>query len=131
MKYILFVCTENACRSQMAEALANHFFGKGVKAFSAGVRPTQVNPLAKKVLEEIGIDTSRLKSKSLNELPSKDFDLVVTLCDSAAKDCPFVAGKRSIHWPFPDPGREEDPEAFRKVRDMIKAALPEIIKKAK
>ncbi|AEH45049.1 Protein-tyrosine phosphatase, low molecular weight [Thermodesulfatator indicus DSM 15286] len=131
MKRILFVCTENACRSQMAEALANHFFAQEVKAFSAGIRPTKVNPLAKKVLEEVGINTGGLRSKSLSEFSLKDFDLIVTLCDSAAEECPFLPEANIIHWPFPDPAKEKDISTFRKVRDMIKAALPEIILKAR
>ena len=117
---MLFLCTENACRSQMAEALANHFFGPGVQAFSAGVRPGRVHPLTFKVLSELGIDTSGLRSKSLKKFAGQEFDLVITLCDSTGQQCPhFPGARRSLHLPFPDPAREGTIEAFRRVRDLI------------
>ncbi|WP_022853262.1 arsenate reductase ArsC [Thermodesulfatator atlanticus] len=131
MKRVLFLCTENACRSQMAEALTNFFYPEEFKAFSAGIRPRGVNPLARQVLEEIGINTDQLRSKHLDEFMGQEFDLVVTLCDSAAENCPhFAKAKKTIHYPFPDPAKSSDLEAFRRVRDMIKEALPEILAKA-
>ncbi|QJA06520.1 arsenate reductase ArsC [Thermosulfurimonas marina] len=129
-KRVLFVCTENACRSQMAEALANHFFRDRVRAFSAGVRPKEVHPLAREVLSELGIETSGLRSKHLDEFSGEEFDLVVTLCDSAAAECPYFPGaRRRIHLPFPDPSREGTPEAFRRVRDLILAELRKLFEK--
>ncbi len=129
---VLFLCTENACRSQLAEALANHFFGTKVKAFSAGVRPREVHPLAQKVLEEVGIDVSALRSKHLDEFSGKTFDLVVTLCDSAAAECPvFPGAKRRLHLPFPDPAKSGDVESFREVRDQILQKLKDLFSEEK
>ena len=117
---ILFVCTGNSCRSQMAEALSNHFFKDKIEAFSAGLEPKGVHPLAKKVLEEMGIETHNLRSKSLSEFDNWEFDMVVTLCDSAKENCPYFPNARAhIHAPFPDPSETEDINCFRYVRDKI------------
>ncbi len=125
---VLFLCTENACRSQMAEALANHFFGDRVRAFSAGVRPGGVHPLARKVLSELGIETSGLRSKHLNEFDGQEFDLVITLCEAAAAECPvFPGAKKRLHLPLPDPAKSNDPETFRRVRDQILSRLKELL----
>ena len=125
-KQILFLCTHNSCRSQMAEALANHFLGNRCQAFSAGTEATRVNPLAIKILAELGIDTSRLYSKAIEEYAGQTFDHVVTLCGDANEKCPlFFGGVQRVHHGFEDPsrlhGNEEDvlPE-FRRVRDEIK-----------
>ncbi len=122
----LFLCTHNSCRSQMAEALANHYLGDRCQAFSAGTEATQVNPLAAKVLAELGINTTSLRSKTMDEFAGKNFDHVVTLCGDANEKCPlFFGGVQRIHKGFEDPSRlsgsEEDvlPE-FRRVRDEIK-----------
>ncbi len=123
---ILFLCTHNSCRSQMAEALANHFLGDSCQASSAGTEATRVNPLAAQVLTELGIDTSLLHSKTMDEFTGQTFDHVVTLCGDANEKCPlFFGGVERLHRGFEDPsrlkGREEDviPE-FRRVRDEIK-----------
>jgi arsenate reductase (thioredoxin) len=123
---ILFLCTHNSCRSQMAEALANHFLGNRCQAFSAGTEATRVNPLAIRVLSELGIDTSCQYSKTIEEFAGQTFDHVVTLCGHANENCPiFFGGVRRVHQGFEDPSRligsEEDvlPE-FRRVRDEIK-----------
>jgi len=124
---ILFLCTHNSCRSQMAEALANHFLGDRCLAFSAGTEATRVNPLAARVLNELGIDTSRQYSKSIEEYAGQTFDHVVTLCGDANEKCPlFFGGVKRIHRGFEDPsqlnGREEDIlTEFRRVRDEIKS----------
>ena len=129
---VLFLCTENACRSQLAEALANHFFGDRVRAFSAGVRPKVVHPLALQVLSELGIETSGLRSKHVDEFKGQDFDLVVTLCDSAAAECPvFPGAKRRLHLPFPDPAKSGDVESFREVRDQILQKLKDLFDEEK
>ncbi len=124
---ILFLCTHNSCRSQMAEGLANHFLGSRFQAFSAGTEATRVNPLAIRVLTELGIDTSRHYSKTMEEYAGQTFDHVVTLCGDANEKCPlFFGGIERSHRGFDDPSRlsgsEEDvlPE-FRRVRDEIKA----------
>ena len=124
---ILFLCTHNSCRSQMAEGLANHFLGGRFQAFSAGTEATTVNPLAIKVLAELGIDISGHNSKTLDEFAGQSFDCVVTLCGDANEKCPlFFGGVQRIHQGFDDPSRlngcEEDilPE-YRRVRDEIRA----------
>jgi arsenate reductase (thioredoxin) len=123
---ILFLCTHNSCRSQMAEGLANHFLGDRFQAFSAGTEATQVYPLAIKVLAELGIDISGQRSKTLDEFSADSFEYVVTLCDDANDKCPlFFGGGRRIHQGFEDPSRlngSEDellPE-FRRMRDEIR-----------
>ena len=126
-KQILFLCTHNSCRSQMAEALANHFLGDSCHAYSAGTEATRVNPLAARVLTELGIDTAPLRSKTMDECAGQNFDHVVTLCGDANEKCPiFFGGVERVHRGFDDPSRlsgsEEDllPE-FRRVRDEIKS----------
>lgn len=123
---ILFLCTHNSCRSQMAEGLANHFLADRCRAFSAGTQATRVNPLAARVLAELGIDISHHRSKTLDEFQGESFDQVVTLCGDANETCPlFIGGTERIHRGFDDPsqlkGSEEEvlPE-FRRVRDEIK-----------
>ena len=125
-KHILFLCTHNSCRSQMAEALLNHFLCDNFQAYSAGTEATRVNPLADMVLTELGIDSSPLRSKTMDEFAGQSFDHVVTLCGDANEKCPlFFGGVKRIHRGFEDPSRlkgsEEDvlPE-FRRVRDEIK-----------
>lgn len=124
--HVLFLCTGNSCRSQMAEGLVNHYMGKKWKACSAGTQPTGgVHPLAIKVMAELGIDISGQRSKSADEFLKKRLDLVVTVCDSAAEECPVWLGRgRTEHISFPDPARasgteEEKLAAFREVRDDI------------
>jgi len=125
-KRILFLCTHNSCRSQMAEALANHFLGENWVAYSAGTEATAVNPMAAQVLTELGIDTSPLKSKTMEEFTVQQFDHVVTLCGDANEKCPlFFGGVQRIHQGFQDPSRlkgseEELLPKFRRVRDEIR-----------
>ncbi len=131
---VLILCTENACRSQMAEGLVNHDLAGEVQAFSAGVRPTRVNPRAIRAMAELGIDISGQYSKSVDELADKRFDLVVTVCDAAREQCPFFPGPTEvIHLGFPDPakatGSEEEIMArFREVRDDMRAKLIPLIR---
>jgi arsenate reductase len=128
-KKVLFLCTGNSCRSQMAEAIVNARLGEAWEAFSAGTRPAGfVHPLALAVLAEIGIQHSG-RSKGLDEFQGVDFDLVVTVCDSAAEACPLWLGKgKRLHHGFPDPANAAGPEdeilqAFRGVRDGMLAFL--------
>ena len=121
---ILFVCTHNSARSQMAEGLLNVYLGHLYKAFSAGTEPTEVHPYAVQVMNEIGIDISGQKSKSLEVYREKKFDYVVTVCDHVRESCPFFPGGKIIHKGFEDPAAaacsEQDKLAvFRKLRDMI------------
>jgi len=128
---ILFLCTANSCRSQMAEGIVNHYLGEHFEAHSAGTMATFVNPRAIAVLQELGIDISRHHSKSLAEFAGESFDYVITLCDAANETCPlFFGGVRRIHLGFDDPARasgtdQEVMAEFRRVRDEIKTGLLE------
>jgi protein-tyrosine-phosphatase len=93
MLKILFLCTENACRSQMAEGLVNHYLAGKAQAFSAGVAPGQVNPNAIRVMGELGIDISQQRSKSVSAFTGQEFDLVITVCDKAKEQCPFFRAR--------------------------------------
>ncbi len=134
MLKVLFLCTENACRSQMAEGLVNHDLAGKVQAFSAGVRPSRVNPRAMQVMAELGIDISRHRSKSVDELAGEQFNLVITVCDRAAAQCPMFPGSAEIlHIGFLDPAQatgteEEIMAAFRRVRDDLRARLIPLLK---
>ena len=123
---VLFLCTGNSCRSQMAEAIVNARLGERWQAVSAGTRPAGfVHPKAIAALEEIGIRHAG-RSKAMDEFRGQDFDLVVTVCDSAAEECPVWLGKgKRLHHSFPDPAKTDDMNDFRKVRDtMIREILP-------
>jgi arsenate reductase len=119
-KKVLFLCTGNSCRSQMAEAIVNARLGETWEALSAGTRPAgYVHPMALAALAEIGIQFTG-RSKSVDEFRGVDFDLVVTVCDSAAEECPVWLGKgKRLHRDFPDPAARDDMDLFRKVRDDI------------
>lgn len=140
---VLFLCTHNSARSQMAEGLMRHFYGKKYEAFSAGASPTQVHPLAIKVMSEIGIDISKQVSKSIEAFRNKDMDIVVSVCSSSSKIvCPFCASPMSrgtpeiinsmlpsakyyFHQDFNDPSEIDGSDKvqmaiFRQIRDAIK-----------
>jgi arsenate reductase len=132
-KEVLFICTHNSARSQIAEGLLNHLYPDSYRAYSAGTQARGVNPHAIKVMEEIGIDISHHRSKSIQEFRGKSFDTVVTVCDSARESCPFFPGRRVIHKNYPDPtttvgSDQEILHAFREARDGIKAWLKEEFK---
>ena len=128
---ILFICTHNSARSQMAEGLMNGLYGDRFQAFSAGTEATSVRPEAIKVMAEIGIDISGHRSKSVDEFLDKRFDHVVMVCDNAARDCPFFPGGREyIHHAFEDPAactgtEEEILTCFCRSRDEISAWIEE------
>ncbi len=128
-KRILFLCTHNSCRSQMAEGLVNHYLGDRFQAYSAGTEATRVNPLAIQVLAELGIDISGHYSKTLDEFAGQLFDHVITLCGSANEQCPlFFGGVHRVHIGFDDPSRlpgspDEVLPEFRRVRDEIRQKL--------
>ena len=130
-KQVLFVCTHNSARSQMAEGLLNSLYGNKYTAYSAGIEPTIVNPYAIQVMSEIGIDISKHQAKSINEFMEQKFDFVITVCDHANETCPFFpAGLKRIHQSFEDPASfkgEEDEilSAFRRIRDEIKDWIAE------
>lgn len=125
-RQVLFLCTGNSCRSQLAEAIVNARLGNTWSAVSAGTQPTgYVHPLALQVLSEIGITPAHPRSKSTDEFRQTPFDLVITVCDDAAENCPVWLGQgRRLHLGFPDPAKaqgsaEEVLAAFRQVRDDI------------
>jgi arsenate reductase len=124
-KKVLFICTANAARSQMAEGILRAKYGDHFEVFSAGTRHSRVSARAIRVMEEIGIDISHHRSKNLDEISGMTFDLAFTLCDNAYRVCPVVSGaKETIHCGFPDPhltpGSEEDVlNGYRDVRDKI------------
>ncbi len=134
MLKVLFLCTENACRSQMAEGLVNHDLARQVKAYSAGISPKVVNPRAIRAMQELGIDISQHYAKLVDDLPDKDFDLVITVCDQAQEQCPIFPGQTEVmHVGFPDPARatgteEEIMAAFRRVRDDLRKQLIPLLK---
>ena len=128
-KRILFLCTRNRCRSQMAEAIINHDLGTAFEAFSAGTNPSEVHPFVPVVLAEIGIDHAGARSKHMDEFADIDFDYVISLCDKANASCPVYFGKtRRTHIGFDDPDAAEGTDAerlevFRRVRDEIRHAV--------
>ncbi|WP_298271618.1 arsenate reductase ArsC [Geobacter sp.] len=126
---VLFLCTHNANRSQMAEGLVNHFLGDRWEARSAGTEATAVNPRAIRAMAELGIDISGHRSKTLDEFDGQSFDRVITLCGDAGEKCPlFVGGVRRQHLGFDDPSRaagteEEIMTGYRRVRDEMRQEL--------
>ncbi|MEZ0397398.1 MAG: arsenate reductase ArsC [Anaerolineales bacterium] len=128
MKKVLFLCTGNSCRSQMAEAIVNARMGDTWQAVSAGTKPAgYVHPKAIAALAEIGIQHEG-RSKQADEFRGEDFDLVVTVCDSAAEECPVWLGKgKRVHHSFFDPAKTDDMADFRRVRDEIAQIIPQIL----
>ena len=135
MKSVLFLCTGNSCRSQMAEGFARHLHADRVAAFSAGIETHGLNPHAVEVMAENGIDIRGHESKTLDALPDLGFDLVVTVCDHAAETCPILPGAtRTLHRSFADPPRlareltdpEEILDCYRRVRDEIHGFVLEL-----
>jgi arsenate reductase len=131
---VLILCTGNSARSQMAEGLFRHEAGDDFEVFSAGTKPTTVRPEAIAVMDEIGIDISGHRSKSVDEFAGQPFDYVITVCDNANESCPVFPGATvRLHWPFEDPaavqGSEEDRlAAFRRVRDRIHERMIEFFR---
>jgi arsenate reductase len=132
-KKVLFLCSGNSCRSQMAEAIVNSRLNPRWEAFSAGTRPSgYVHPKAIQVLAEIGIEHQG-ESKSVQEFQGRDFDLVVTVCDAAAEECPLWLGPgKRVHRGFVDPAKAKGSEAevlevFRRVRDEVLEEIPVLL----
>ena len=131
---ILFMCTHNSSRSQMAEGLVNQFHRNRWEASSAGTSATKVHPYAIKVMKEIGIDISKQISKDANKMFGKHFDIVATLCSEAEDECPFfIEGDEYVHKSFVDPtefkGTEEQQlKVFRKTRDDLTAWIDEMLR---
>lgn len=132
-KKVLFLCSGNSCRSQLAEAIVNHHLGDEWDAVSAGTRPAgYVHPKSIQVLKEIGIHHEG-RSKGVDEFRQVEFDLVVTVCDPAAEECPVWLGPgRRVHKGYPDPAKargdeEEILAVFRRVRDEMLEEIPKIL----
>jgi arsenate reductase len=131
---VLFLCTGNSARSQMAEALLREKAGERFEAFSAGLEPTEVHPMAIAAMVEIGVDISAQRSKSLAEYLGKErFGYLITVCDHAAANCPMFPGIASrLHWSLVDPAAAEGDDdermaLFRRVRDQLAALIDEFI----
>jgi len=126
---VLFLCTHNSARSQMAEGLLRDLAGDRFEVHSAGTEATSVRPQAARVMGELAVDISGQESKTLERYLGEPFDYVITVCDEANEACPFFPGaKRRLHWSLPDPSRaagteEERVEVFRSVRDRLKGLI--------
>jgi arsenate reductase (thioredoxin) len=126
---VLFLCTHNSARSQMAEGLLRHLGGDHFQAFSAGTEATQVRPLAIRAMRELSIDISGQESKTLDRYLDQPFEKVITVCDQANEACPVFFGARErLHWSFPDPSKATGPEdeqfaVYRLVRDAIRERI--------
>jgi len=129
---VLFLCTGNSCRSQMAEGLLQHLAGGQYEVASAGTNPVGLNPGAVEVMREIGIDISQQKSKNVQDFQGARFDYVITVCDRAKESCPTFPGIPTLHWSFDDPAAavgsmEERLIQFRRVRDEIAGKIKQFI----
>jgi arsenate reductase len=126
---VLFLCTHNSARSQIAEGLLRHLAGDRFEVMSAGTEATHVRPLAVRAMDELGIDISDQESKTLNRYLGDTFDYVITVCDDANETCPvFPGAKRRLHWSFGDPAQamgseEERLRVFQSVRDEIRERI--------
>jgi len=124
MPRVLFLCSHNSARSQMAEGLLRAWAGDEYEAFSAGLEATEVRPLAIEAMAEIGIDIAGQSSKVVQAFDGQRFDYVVTVCEDGREACPYFPGDRQLHWSFEDPSAAGGTEAerldvFRRVRDQI------------
>jgi len=130
---VLFVCTHNSARSQMAEGFLRHLGGDAFEAASAGTEPGALNPLTVEVMAEEGIDISGQRAKAVDDFVRQRFDYVITVCDDAREACPFFPGAaRRLHWSLPDPSaasgsREERLSVFRAVRDEVRRRVEEFL----
>ncbi len=130
---VLFLCTHNSARSQMAEGLLRSLAGDRFETFSAGTEATMVRPLAIEVMAELGIDISGQHSKTLDRYLSEPFDVVITVCDEANEVCPiFLGAKKRWHWSLPDPSKatgtqDEQLAVYRSVRDTLQARIEQAL----
>jgi arsenate reductase (thioredoxin) len=137
LKKVLFICTGNACRSQIAHGLLNDLAGSEFEVFSAGSHPSQVHPISIAVMEEIGIDISKHTSDYVDNYLKMDINIVITVCDNANDSCPtFPENVKRIHWSIDDPflgwsNDEKDYESFRIAREKIKQKILEFLKSNK
>ncbi len=129
---VLFLCTGNSARSQMAEGLLRHFAGDRFEVFSAGTRPVGLNPNAVTAMAELGVDIAGSRSKSVDEFAGQRFDYVFTVCDNAKESCPvFPGGGKKLHESFEDPAAapaDRQLVVFREVRDQIAERLRKFVR---
>ena len=129
VKRVLFLCTHNSARSQMAEGWLRHLAGDRFEVHSAGTEQTRVRPLAIRAMAEVGVDISGHQSKTLERFLNDRWEFVITVCDDANEACPlFPGGGRRLHWSFPDPSKatgseEEQLAVYRRVRDAIRERI--------
>jgi arsenate reductase len=128
-KRVLFLCTGNSARSQMAEALLRKIAGGRYDAYSAGTHPKGLHPLTVQAMNDVGIDVSGRKSKDVQTFAGQQFDYVITVCDRAKEECPIFPGARPIHWGFEDPAAAEGP-AEKQIR-TFQSVLGEIERRLK
>jgi arsenate reductase len=134
---VLFLCTGNSCRSQMAEGWLRHLAGDKFDVMSAGTHPLGLNPYAVMVMHETGVDISNHASERVEPYLDQDFDYVITVCDRAQENCPIFPGaSKMLHWSFEDPAKakgtyEQQMSVFRKIRDEIKERIHRFIKEDK
>ena len=130
---VLILCTANSVRSQMGEAILRHISGGSIQVVSAGIHASEVNPLAIEALREAEVDTTGLRSKSVEEFRGQEFGAVITVCDQAKEACPVIPGRAvRVHYSIPDPAAvegspEEKLEAFRRARDLLFSCLCEFV----
>jgi len=125
-KRVLFLCTGNSARSQMAEGLLRQMAGDRFEIFSAGTAPKGLHPRSVEVMKEVGIDIAHHKSKDVSEFANQKFDYVITVCDRAKQHCPVFPGTEPLHWSFDDPAdapTAKELEVFRRIRDEIRERL--------
>ncbi len=134
---VMFVCTGNSARSQMAEGFARHVGQGRVEAYSAGMEPSRLNPFAVAAMQEKGIDISHQQSKAFDESLARRMDVVVTVCGNAEERCPILPTEvKKLHWPLEDPAAVKGTEAeilakFREIRDQIEARVLELVRSLK
>lgn len=133
---VLFICTHNSARSQMAEAWLRHVAGERIDVHSAGTEATHVRPLAVRAMAEVGLDISQQESKTLERYLGQQWDYVITVCDEANEACPmFPGGRERLHWSFPDPSKatgadEQQLVVYRQVRDAIRKRIDEFFRRS-
>ena len=132
---VMFVCTGNSARSQMAEGFARHIGRGRIEAYSAGMEPSQLNPFAVAVMQEKGVDISGQRSKGFDEAVARRMDLVVTVCGNADERCPVLPPEvKRLHWPLEDPAaatgsNDQILATFREIRDQIKVRVTELVRR--
>jgi len=131
-KRVLFVCTGNRARSQMAEGLLRHLAGDRFDAYSAGTAPSGISELTIEAMREVGIDVSEQRSKSVDEFAKQHFDYVITVCDTARESCPVFPGGKQLHWSVEDPSDAEARgvplmDAFRVAREELRSRIERFV----